>query len=202
MEKICPSCGVKFNAPPSEKKFCSQKCYIGSEQFKNMVIANNVRRNTKKEITCVECGVAFVRRRSRYTQKTCGRLCQRKWFAKRFDHFVQSIVEMGPINNFDEFLTQEELPCLVKGCEWVGRNLSMHMNMHHGIPADTFKEMAGFNKHTGVVCPDASEAISSHARDWFDKIRMTGSRAIRREKMRPEAKEHMRKARAAYLASR
>ena len=52
---------------------------------------------------------------------------------------------------FDEFLTSDVLPCLVEGCDWKGHHLSMHMNQTHGVTAENFKKLAGFNLGSGIV---------------------------------------------------
>jgi hypothetical protein len=66
--------------------------------------------------------------------------------------------------SYDEFLSQTELPCLVKGCDWVGRNLSQHCNAIHAIKADDLKALAGFNRNTGVVGAITQEKMSKHSK--------------------------------------
>ena len=110
---------------------------------------------------CPQCGTHFVAKAS-LKKKFCSKPCYRQYMADRFDRWIASPEQLGELQNFDEFLSNEELPCLVEGCDWTGKNLSQHMNFTHGVPARDFKMMAGFNLTTGVVCPETSLKISSN----------------------------------------
>jgi hypothetical protein len=57
-------------------------------------------------------------------------------------------------------MLQEELPCLIDGCDWKGRHLSIHLNAAHGVRADDFKRAAGFNINTGLVNRELFEQLS------------------------------------------
>ncbi len=84
-------------------------------------------------------------------KKTCSRLCYRKYMAKRFDRHIAHVENINQLSNYDEFLSQPVLGCLIDGCYWRGHNLSLHMNLSHGIKEEEFKRAAGFNLSTGVV---------------------------------------------------
>ena len=124
--------------------------------------------------------------------------------AARFDRYIASPESLALPQNYDEFLTGDELHCLIEGCGWSGLQLSSHMNMAHGIPKDKFKEMAGFNVTTGVVTADYSERMSQAklAQGW-GADHMARLRALVKNRVNPpsgpprlEGKEHHRKARA------
>ena len=169
-EYICKSCGCSFTSK-RPAYFCNMKCYVASAQFKDMLrknapkaLAASVLITTGKElvphveVTCINCEQIWKEKPSRKS-KFCNQKCYREYMAKRFDRWIASPQKIALPQAYDEFLTQEELPCLIEGCDWVGRHLSNHMNMTHGIPADEFKRAAGFNLHTGVVAPSVSQAL-------------------------------------------
>jgi len=64
---------------------------------------------------------------------------------------------------YDEFMIQNELPCLIDGCDWVGKHLSVHVNEAHGIKAEDFKRAAGFNLSTGLVGLELHERLVERA---------------------------------------
>ncbi len=168
----CPTCGNMFESR-IPKIFCSMACYVASSKFKEMLKDNrdtaavtHAKRleeyRAANAITCKECGNEFYALPSA-KRRFCNSRCYRAYFAKRFDRWVASPERIALPQGFDEFLTQQELPCLVDGCEWIGHNLSLHMNTTHGITADDFKRAAGFNLQTGVVSSTLSEAMSERA---------------------------------------
>lgn len=53
--------------------------------------------------------------------------------------------------DFSIFLDHDKIPCLVKGCNWIGDNLSLHVRQAHGIDSKKFKKLTGFNVSTGLV---------------------------------------------------
>jgi hypothetical protein len=83
--------------------------------------------------------------------------------AKRFDRYIASPEAVALPQNYDEFLLNEELPCLVEGCSWQGRGLGLHVNLAHGITAADFKRICGFNKGTGLIPPDMAKLLSERA---------------------------------------
>lgn len=93
----------------------------------------------------------FKKKRLKLLQKFCSQGCYRKYMSKRFDRYIASPVTLALPQNYDEFLTQESLSCLVEGCKWAGQNLSCHMNFSHGLTADEVKRAGGFNLSTGLV---------------------------------------------------
>lgn len=63
------------------------------------------------------------------------------------------------MSNFDGFLEQTELPCLLDDCAWVGKHLTLHMHHTHNIRACDFKRASGFNLGTGVICKPLAVAL-------------------------------------------
>jgi uncharacterized C2H2 Zn-finger protein len=165
----CPTCGNMFESRTS-KIYCSQTCYSASPAFEKMReenILKAIKASAKSleefrelnTINCLECSAPFYQPPAK-KRRFCSNLCSRSYMAKRFDRWVASPERIALPQNFDEFLTQTELPCLVEGCGWVGKSLSGHMNQAHGVPASEFKRAAGFNLGTGVVSADLSAAMS------------------------------------------
>ncbi len=66
--------------------------------------------------------------------------------------------------NFDEFLDRAELPCLIEGCGWSGKHLTIHVNAAHGIRAADFKRATGFNVGSGLVGSELARPLSERAR--------------------------------------
>jgi len=181
----CPTCGQMFRSRRPQKIYCSMKCYTASPAFKAMV-KNNLEKTLLREtrtrtyklhgrvqtyeefvrlntLPCDECGKPYYAPPAQ-RRRFCSNLCRRRYFAKRFDRWIANPEEIALPQNFDEFLTQDELPCLVKGCNWFGRSLSNHMNLHHGVPADEFKRAAGFNLNSGIISAPLQEAYSARER--------------------------------------
>jgi hypothetical protein len=162
----CATCGSPFGSREPNKKFCSHACYLASDLFRQMHARRAERSSDAQreaEIQCPQCGETFFpgfKRKKRF----CSRVCYRAYFAERYDRWVASPERIALPQNYDEFLSQEELPCLIEDCEWIGRNLSMHMNQAHGVRADEFKKAAGFNLTTGVVSAPAARALRARAK--------------------------------------
>lgn len=114
----------------------------------------------KVEVTCRNCGVKWIESALR-KHRFCSTICYRRYMAGRFDRWMASPQSISLPQSFDEFMGQEELPCLVAGCDWTGMHLGAHVNFAHGIPASEFKRAAGFNLKTGLVTEALSELISS-----------------------------------------
>jgi hypothetical protein len=119
-----------------------------------------VLRNT---LPCIECGKPYYHKPSR-PKHYCSNICRRRYFEKRFDRWIANPQEIALPQAFDEFLTQNELPCLVKGCNWSGKQLSNHMNAAHGVPKDEFKRAAGFNLSSGIISAELAERLSQRER--------------------------------------
>lgn len=196
-------------------------CYTQSDRMKTNLKKNSLKVvkmkkqgliKPKKRMTreCVTCGDKFFTKPSRGTKnRFCSRPCFREFLSKRFDCWIANPETIKLPQNFDEFLTKTELPCLIKDCEWKGENLSGHVNMKHGITADEFKELAGFNKTTGLVVPELSKRISKWIKQGIEDGDITPQTFTadtrpeqpRREPLRPEGKEHWKKAMALTEAS-
>jgi hypothetical protein len=138
-----------------------------SPQFAAMIKENGRRRTANRTMkNCLECGIEFPRKQSDWDNgmRFHNKLCRRAYQAKRFDRWIASPETMPLPQNYDEFLVQGVLSCLVEGCRWFGHNLSTHMNLTHGLDAVNFKVQAGFNLRTGVVSAPMSERMSSSKR--------------------------------------
>ena len=183
----CPTCGQMFESR-RPKKFCSLKCWTSSNQAKahlqtiqpkawstrvrrlaakrNAMEENGELPPNRVEYECLECGKKFIGTIWN-KRKFCSTDHYRLYMSKRFDRFVASPQQLALPQNYDEFLLQDELPCLVEGCGWVGKWLTTHMNFAHGMPAAEFKRAAGFNLKTGVITPEVRETLSqrSHLQD-------------------------------------
>lgn len=155
----CPGCGAMFKSR-DRKTFCTLKCYTSSEIFKNRMRERNVRNAEASRETrqCPQCAVEFRIKKSG-GRRFCCKEHKRLFYAERFDKWIASPQEIALPQAFDEFMLQNELPCLVKGCGWVGKSLAMHVNLAHGISSREFKKMAGFNVGTGLVSAELREAL-------------------------------------------
>ena len=166
----CPVCGEGFFSR-SAKVYCSLACYNRSPQFQEM-IRRNMEHNKSPEVrakiaaslrsgamvVCVECGREFYKKR-KLQRRFCSQTCYRSYFARRFDRWIANPEGMQLPQCYDEFLDGEELPCLVAGCGWRGKQLALHVNQAHGCRADEFKRAAGFNLNTGVVARPLAEVL-------------------------------------------
>lgn len=211
----CKKCGNEFSSK-KEKFFCSLSCYTKSDQFKELSAANRKASlspeirdkvaqtlRTGETIQCQECGKDIYKKKSLSGKKFCSVVCSRSFFSKRFDRWIANPETLALPQNYDEFLDQEELPCIFEGCEWVGKHLSLHANSSHGVSRDEFKRVAGFNLHSGIVSKPLAETLRGrdlqglaidekmrHA-PWSEKTPLGRGRYISLE-----AREHQRKVRA------
>ncbi len=213
----CPECGENFLPRDPTTRFCSMECYIGSEDFQTRIREQAASVNARKRadgarkagITidpqkrmtqpCLQCQKLIYVKPSNYKAKRfCGTPCYREYLAARFDRWVANPETIALPQCFDEFLTQEELPCLVEGCFWRGQALGHHVNMAHGITADEFREMAGFNRTTGLVTPRVARRLA--ARLGMGNPNFHAEFGYLSEphhcKMRLEGREHLRKSTA------
>lgn len=160
---ICQNeaCGKTFPSKKQDRKYCTLKCYAATPEFKARrdEALKKARANHKpversgETRPCLHCGKPIYLKPSdiKRGKKTCNRAHYRAYMAGRFDRAIAAPVTFKDMQGYDEFLTQEKLPCLVEGCNWAGDNLGLHMNQAHGITAEDFKRMAGFNLSTGLV---------------------------------------------------
>ena len=172
---VCLNCGIGFRSR-YPKLFCGMKCYIASPQFGEMIRQNSAEIRERAlqravippgaevdgllvKIKCLQCHADIVIKPSS-PRKYCSKQCYRLYMAQRFDRWIANPQDIALPQAFDEFLSQEELPCLIDGCSWVGQQLGNHVNFAHGITADEFKRAAGFNIKTGLITPDVAEKMS------------------------------------------
>jgi hypothetical protein len=197
----CPTCGKMFESRYSKKIFCSIKCYGKSDQLKKMLAKNNKKKKAgikNPDKICLNCGKSFYTKPSA-NSKYCCHLCYRTYMSKRFDRKIATPDDFINMQNYDEYLIQNELPCLIKGCNWKGRHLSLHMNLAHGIRAEEFKEIAGFNRETGVIGKSLHEELCDRdhihlPKEYFNK-NYVRKKNFKRKDIRKEGKEHYEKAR-------
>lgn len=217
----CCTCSKEFESKQTDRKFCSMKCYLGSEQFRAQGLdhrralterakaAKGLKPDEEPTFTCLYCGKTETIPLKLYGEKKyCNRQCYRAYQALRFDRFIANPESLALPQNYDEFLTQTELPCLIDGCGWSGSNLSFHVNMAHGIDARKFKQMAGFNLSTGVISTELAQKFrDARASNGFDtaymtdlrrRVTKTGTAAAYRSL---EGKEHQAKADALMCKS-
>jgi hypothetical protein len=213
----CRTCGEAFRSYGA-KFYCSQKCYVKSDEFSARMAAHNkelnesIRRQagaadpSSPTVTrpCPGCGEDFTTPFRDRGKRFCSNPCRRSYFAERFDRFVANPEEIALPQNYDEFLDRNELPCVVDGCEWVGSNLSTHCNHTHGITSDQLKEILGFNKGSGLVSKSlaqtlrASNSPRGNDAEAMAEMRPKAIEATRSgsREARAEAKEHSRKSSA------
>lgn len=163
----CPTCGEFFHSKTA-KTFCGLDCYLKSEQIKKMQRSNmkkghDTQKKASTDVTkpCLNCGIDMVGKKGRLAaKKYCSHLCYREYMEKRFDRWIASPEHISVPQNFDEFLLQEDLPCLIEGCSWRGNFLSLHLNQAHGISSEEFKRIAGFNLSSGIVSSTTAKNLS------------------------------------------
>ena len=200
----CPVCGKMFESRRRKKRWCSIECYNADPHTLARLRALNEEKK-RPPGACPECG-GSVSHRTKY----CNQLCRRRYFAARFDRWIASPQKIALPQCFDEFLAATELPCLIEGCEWRGKHLGYHVNVVHGITADKLRELAGFNKTSGLVSSDLSERLSArphlyaNATERGELLQANQHKASsqRGRKIRLEGREHGRKARALLIAER
>lgn len=172
----CKTCGEKFQSSKRGKYFCRLSCYTASRKFAIDAQIEKAKRLGVKlpsmsgcrsmlsETNCAQCGALFFVKRNRIgKEKCCKKICRRRYFAARFDRWIASPERLALPQNYDEFLTQEILRCLVQNCKWKGHHLSLHMNLLHGVSPDEFKKIAGFNFYSGIVSAVLHEKLSKIA---------------------------------------
>lgn len=178
----CPTCGKNFFSLKKNKIFCSIDCYTESDQLKRQarIVGAEFARSergelyydelskkmkTGQEIPCMNCASPiYVKKSLSLKKKFCSQVCYRAYLSERFDRWMATPgLIIGP-QCYDEFLSAETLPCLISGCDWSGKQLTLHANEAHGIMADDFKRMAGFNLTTGVISSDLSLLLSRRYR--------------------------------------
>ena len=192
----CPTCGKMYPSRTKWKKFCSLACYTTHpDTVARLRGLNDEKRSAPK--ACPNCGKEFQHK----SKKFCGNDCRRQFYVERFDRWIANPEQIALPQNFDEFMIRSTLPCLVLGCEWEGENLANHVNFTHGITADKFRELVGFNQTTGLVGSELRARMSDYFRSLVDKgiIQVPGffsSRQSYRAERRLEGKEHAAKAMA------
>lgn len=214
---VCKQCNKMFFTRRNKPQFCSMDCYTKSSQFSAMLKEARDKSFTQEsigkraacartgtDIECLECKQMFYVQIGQIGKKRfCSRPCFRSYMNKRYDRQIASPDKLQLPQGYDGFLDREQLNCLVDGCGWVGKHLSTHMNIAHGIKADEFKRAAGFNKNTGVISKDLAESYSKralvgvavHNPYKLENMRKLKGKSWVKSYHSNEAKEHARKAR-------
>ena len=223
---ICPTCNTEFRSVIKGKKYCSMDCYTSSISFKTRMKEMNATLQkrrleeagiefTKEGVailptrTCPNCETVFELKKPSDKKKYCNNDCRRQYFANRFDRWIANPETLALPQNFDEFMGQEQLPCLIDGCDWKGEHLGRHVNIVHGVTAEKFKELAGFNHGTGLVGSSLRKHLRDRMLSWIEDGTIVPLGAdlprpaseTKRRKQRLEGKEHYKKARAIIEAS-
>jgi len=193
----CPECGKMFQSS-QPKRFCSIECYAASPELAERLAKYNDAKKLPPNV-CPNCECEVTKKK----RKFCNDICRREFFASRFDRWIASPQGLALPQCFDEFLTQESLPCLIAGCDWVGQKLGHHVNVVHGITAEKFKEIAGFNKSTGLTTPAVFLARSEMLKMKWEEGKLEQLRPFEpghesvphKSKLRLEGREHVKKAR-------
>lgn len=184
----CAHCRVPFRSFTA-KAYCSLTCYVSSgaraeicrRNLAHAVATGRAPARSRKSVTCAHCGderEVTPSRIGRYWN-FCNRVCQRAFYNARFDAFIANPESIALPQNFDEFLDRTELHCPVAGCDWVGKSLSFHARLVHGIPVDRFKMMLGFNLSTGLVSKDLASVLSDRNRSFSDEHKEAAMEALR-----------------------
>lgn len=204
LTRQCPVCRVMFNPgqPSVNKQFCSLSCYVKSPRFAGRRKGPRPSKRNKKGILvpCLQCKTQFYNYPSS-KKKFCSLECYRRYMADRFDRWIASPQNIGELRGYDEFMLQEKLPCLVEGCNWMGKNLSLHVNQTHGIVAEEFKRAAGFNLGTGLINQELFEKLSERPLRGIAIFAVDHEYIPNTKNYRSrEGREHAKKARALTLS--
>lgn len=190
---ICRGCGNTFQKSPGNLNvsYCTHPCYLKHRP--------KIRKERVK-CYCQNCGDMFEKIPSvARVRRFCSGVCWRKYYAERFDRWVKENFSTKCMQNFDEYLTQNALSCLVEGCDWEGQHLGMHVNHAHGITAEQFKKLVGFNRGTALITPDLAKTLSiiqgsrDHSHLFQSAPDITQIKPKGEYKRRKEAKEHQSK---------
>lgn len=169
--KVCKRIFRSFGA----RLYCSMDCYThdpeAMERLRKRSKADAEKRRAAAGLPpgpikteCRQCGTEVVAKCLSKVRKFCGKTCQRRWYAERFDRWIANPESIALPQNYDEFFTRETLPCPVAGCSWEGKSLGYHVNVAHGVTADRMRELLGCNRKTGLCTPDVSDFRSQLAR--------------------------------------
>lgn len=222
IELTCNHCGVVFHAKNRVKKYCTLACYRSSPlalerlRAQSRDVAARARAkyalppDVRLTVSCAHCKADIVVQPKEFTKRRnfCNSSCYRRYMSERFDRWIAEPQTIALPQCYDAFLTQDELPCLVDGCDWVGTHLAKHMNFSHGVPREQFKELAGFNRKTGVIPAIVAEQLSETRKGLiaagvivldYQRGQAAIDRTRKNAAIRLEGREHLSKAQAIAL---
>lgn len=195
----CPSCGNGFESK-KPKRFCSVRCRARSPEFIEIAKANAekaraARRHTRPTRACEnpDCRKKFDCQPARAT-RFCSRACWRDNRVRIFDSAIATPADFKAIECFDEYLTQERLECPMLGCNWAGDSLGHHLAERHGVSAERFKEIAGFNASTALITPRLAKTLSARRRDLKPILKRGRGPGKGSGALRPEGQKHFEQA--------
>lgn len=200
MSALCKTCHKPITQGNGKrpKKYCGIKCFPSKQLDATKARKKSGPKPVLDPIKCVNCGKEMQCKPSEIKRgkKTCSRSCYRQYLSKRFDQFIESPVKFDAMKNFDEYLTGDKLKCLVEGCDWEGHNLSLHVNLHHGIKARDFKRATGFNLTSSLISLPTRKAMEARGNKGTRET-LNQPLAIsrpRHEYISLESREHQKKA--------
>lgn len=164
---------------------------------------SSIVRPKDKEVKCLDCDNVFLQKPvsgNRLSKIYCSTVCYRSYMAKRFERWANNPQEFKMPESYDEFLNKDELSCLIKGCNWTGLFLSIHMNASHGVTATEFKKITGFNLGSGIMAKGLAKRMSERPKVGVALTSVVGmkptfnSKGLKKHKS-AESKEHEAKAR-------
>lgn len=123
IECKCESCEDTFLSK-DPRRYCSVMCWTASPDFRAHLarISEKGRAAFKKKCAdgrriCPVCQINPVKPGNKF----CSVKCWRRHYAELFDYQIANPSTIEEIHGYDEYLSQEELPCLVEGCDWKGK---------------------------------------------------------------------------------
>jgi hypothetical protein len=126
-EKLCETCGAKFEAKFNGEKYCSDECRrTGSEK---RAIANYERKKEEarllgprlKRCDCLQCGKQFFSERS---TKLCSEACRRERQRNRYRHRTHGVED----GSYESMLRLQDARCLI--CKEIKRLVVDHCHVN------------------------------------------------------------------------
>ncbi len=71
-------------------------------------------------------------------------------------------VELKDFNSVEDFIFEDEVHCVVKGCDWRGKSISHHISKAHNIKLIDLKDELGVGKNRGLMCNTTKRKFADH----------------------------------------